>query len=203
MNQREFVGILKAVSAQAVVGKASCDKVAIALAKFISRGKLASTYPDEVKAMHTLFDPIMVRHWANLKKSGVTLTTYIDCNHDLMGFLLDEGDWEAVRQCGGDYTSVKGNLSRLIQSSAYGRALFGFTEAALEAQDFSLKVDAGLVKLVPSIADKETIEKFKHAMEEEAAAYAAKKLPMSRNIKAITYVKWGRGVNMVSSIGQI
>ena len=37
--------------------------------------------------------------------------------------------------------SVKGPIGRLIASSAYGKALFGFTEAAIEAQGFSAKVD--------------------------------------------------------------
>ena len=44
MNQRVLVGILKAVWAQAVVGKRSCDKVAVAFAKFLSRFGLAATF---------------------------------------------------------------------------------------------------------------------------------------------------------------
>ena len=39
-----LVGILKAVWAQAVVGKRSCDKVAVAFAKFLSRFGLAATF---------------------------------------------------------------------------------------------------------------------------------------------------------------
>ena len=184
VNQRELVGILKAVSAQTVVGKKSCDKVAVALAKFISRSGLAQEFVEETKAVKPIFDPIMVRHWTDLKKSGVTITTYMDCNKDLMSMLLNEADYEAVRQCGGDYISVKGHLGRLIQSSAYGKALFGFTEAAIEAQDFSSKVDKALEELRPCLASSDKVDEFRRNMEEEAAAYAAMKLPMTRNIKA-------------------
>ena len=67
MNQRELIGILKAVSAQAVVGKKSCDKVAVALAKFLSRAGLAAKFSDEIQAVKPLFDPIMVRHWTDLE----------------------------------------------------------------------------------------------------------------------------------------
>jgi len=185
VNQRELVGILKAVSAQTVVGKKSCDKVVVALAKFISRSGLAQEFKAEIEAVKPIFDPIMVRHWNDLKKSGVTLTTYMDCNQDLMSMLLEEADYEAVRQCKGDYISVKGNLSRLIQSSCYGKALFGFTEAAIEAQDFSAKVDQALQELRPELHSTDKIDEFRHKMEEEAAAYAALKIPMLRNIKAI------------------
>lgn len=184
-NQRELVGILRAISALAVVGKRSCDKVAVALAKFLSRNDITKSFPSEVNSALPIFDPIMVRHWAELKKSGVTLTTYMDCNKDLMALLLDEGDWEPVRQCGGDYNSVKGPLSRLVGTSGYGRALFGFTEAAMGAQDFSATVDSALSNLLPQISDPAQVEEFKAKMEEESAAYAAMKLPMSRKIQAI------------------
>jgi hypothetical protein len=186
VNQRELVGILKAVSAQAVVGKRSCDKVAVALAKFISKAGLMKQFVEEIKTVKPLLDPVMVRHWTDLKKSGVTLTTYMDCNKDLMDMLLGSDDWEAVRQCGGDYISVKSQLSRLIQGSAYGKALFGFTEAAIEAQDFSAKVDQAIASLRPVVNESEKIEDFKLQMEEDSAAYAAMKLPMTRYIKAIT-----------------
>ena len=180
MNQREHIGILKAVSAQAVVGKKSCDKVAVALAKFLSRAGLAAKFSDEIQAVKPLFDPIMVRHWTDLKRSGVGLTTYIDCNKDLLEMLFCETDIHAFRVCAGDYISIKGNLSRLIQSSAYGKALFGFSEAAIEAQDFSTKVDSALEELRPEISSTAKIDEFRYKMEEESAAYAAMKLPMTR-----------------------
>jgi hypothetical protein len=186
VNQRELIGILKAVSAQAVVGKRSCDKVAVALAKFLSRSGLSETFSEEIQAVKPLFDPIMVRHWTDLRRSGVSLTTYMDCNKDMMAMLLVETDFEAFRQCRGDYISVKGPLGRLIASSAYGKSLFGFTEAAIEAQDFSSKVDEALKELHEVIATTAKIEEFKVKMEEESAAYAAMRLPMTRNIQVLT-----------------
>ena len=183
VNQRELIGILKAVSAQAVVGKKSCDKVAVALAKFLSRAGLAAKFSDEVQAAKPLFDPIMVRHWSDLKRSGVGLTTYMDCNKDLLDTLFCETDIQAFRLCAGDYISIKGNLGRLIQSSAYGKALFGFSEAAIEAQDFSTKVDSALEELRPEIRSTAKIDEFRNKMEEESAAYAAMRLPMTRTIK--------------------
>ena len=187
VDQRELVGILKAVSAQAVVGKRSCDKVAVALAKFLSRSGLAATFAVEIQSVKPLFDPIMVRHWTDLRRSGVSITTYMDCNKDMMAMLLVESDFEAFRQCLGDYISVKGALGRLIASSAYGKSLFGFTEAAIEAQDFSSKVDEALQELSEVIATTAKIEEFKVKMEEESAAYAAMRLPMTRNIQVFTY----------------
>ena len=186
MNQRELTGILKAVSAQALVGKRSCDKVAVALAKFLSRSGLSETFSEEIQAVKPLFDPIMVRHWTDLRRSGVSITTYMDCNKDMMAMLLVETDFEAFRQCRGDYISVKGPLGRLIASSAYGKSLFGFTEAAIEAQDFSSKVDEALKELHEVIATTAKIEEFKVKMEEESAAYAAMRLPMTRNIQVLT-----------------
>ena len=89
--------------------------------------------------MKPLFGHIMVRHWTDLRRSGVSVATYMDCNRDMMAMLLVGSDFEAFRQRRGDYISVKGALGRLIASSACGKSLFGFTGAAIEAQDFSSK----------------------------------------------------------------
>ena len=107
----------------------------------------------------------------------------MDCNKDLLEMLFCETDIHAFRACAGDYISIKGNLSRLIQSSAYGKALFGFSEAAIEAQDFSTKVGSALEELRPEISSTAKIDEFRYKMEEESAAYAAMKLPMARTIK--------------------
>jgi len=94
----------------------------------------------------------------------------------LMSMLLCESAFEAVRQMEGDCISVKGTL-RLILSSAYGKAQFG-SEAAIEAQDFSAKVDQAFDELRPRAAS-DKIDEFKDKME-GSAAYAATQLPMTR-----------------------
>ena len=97
--------------------------------------------------MLQVFDPVLCRHYASLKKSGVNLSTYLDCNMELVCLLLDQADVQAVMGATGGWQKVKNQLARLVKSCQLGMAMFSFSEGVLAASEYSELVDKELMKL--------------------------------------------------------
>ena len=169
VNQRELIGLLKASSKDSVRGKASSDNVLLSLLKFIARKNLQEQFPEEVKSILPMVDPIMVRHFMTFKRSGVSVDTYLQCHLDVVCLLLDRSDLEAVLANEKGWKAVEPQLCRLSQSTQLGRALFTKSMVELEASSFSCTV-AGALELLMGNISSDTIEKYKKTCMEAAAA---------------------------------
>jgi hypothetical protein len=150
--------------------------------KFIAKNKLAEKFKGEIKSMLPLFDPVLCRHYASLKKSGVNLSTYLECNMELVCLLLDEADVKAVVGATGGWQKVKNQLARLTQSCQLGSAMFSFSQAVLAASEFSELVDAEIAKLAVNI-QKESIKSFRAACSAAASQFGEGKGGSKRHIK--------------------
>jgi hypothetical protein len=168
VNQREFIGLLKACSKDAVKGRTTSDNVLLSLLKFIGSSKLQDKFPEEVKAILPLVDPILVRHFLMLKRSGVQVSTYLQCHMDVVCLLLDRSDLEAVLANRDGWAAVEPQLCRLAQCTQLGRALFTSSLSALEATNFSRRVAAALTELELSITEA-TINKYRKQCMQAAA----------------------------------
>ena len=170
MNQKEFVGLLRAAHKVSGTGKLSSDQLMVGIMKFIAKNQLAEKFKDEVKSMLQAFDPVLCRHYSSLKKSGVKPSTYLECNMELVCLLLDQADVLAVVGATGGWGKVKSQLARLTQSCQIGMAMFSFSEGVLAASGYSDLVDTELAKLSVAI-QKKNIDKFRKACSAAATQY--------------------------------
>ena len=161
VNQRELIGLLRACTKDAVKGKSASDNVLLSLLKFIASSGLEKEFPEEVKCILPLVDPILVRHFMMFKRSGVQVSTYLQCHMDVVCLLLDRSDLEAVLANRDGWKAVEPQLCRLAQCTQLGRALFTSSLAQLEASTYSAAVAAALEELKPNITV-ENITKYQN-----------------------------------------
>jgi hypothetical protein len=186
VNQRELIGLLKACSKDSIKGKASSDNVLLSLLKFIAGKGLQEQFPEEVKSILPLVDPIMVRHFSTFKRSGVQVSTYLQCHLDVVCLLLDRSDLEAVLGNKAGWNAVQPQLCRLSQSTQLGRALFTSSMLQLEASAYSSTVASAIEKLMGNITT-DTIEKYKKTCMEAAAACKDKVLRQTKKMIKVQF----------------
>jgi hypothetical protein len=114
----------------------------------------------------------------------VTLSTYLEIHYGLLSLLLNPGDLRRVMACNGRWAEVKACLARLTASHTVGRAMFGWTKAALEMEAYENLVRQGIEKLFGST--KLTVaqfQNFRRRCEEELAAWDLKEASWKKQIE--------------------
>ena len=140
LNQREIVGMSKALHSKKHMGVLAKDICWIEMLKAIVRLKLQGTFATEVKAMRACFDAALSRNFNRLAKVGVSLVTWLEQNSSITSVLLDSDDLSAVLSCKGSWSNVAPQIARLTSSCQLGATLFAFAGQLVSSATFGDEV---------------------------------------------------------------
>ncbi|CAE8636039.1 unnamed protein product [Polarella glacialis] len=171
LNQKEFVGLCKAVSSTQAMGKTNSDSVLVEMMKFLVRAKQETSPAKEIQSMVPLFDGSLSRQFCRLKKAGVLVTTWLDTHHDLAAMLMDGSDLVAVIAAHGQWTGVAPQVARLTASSKLGSALFSFASFLVNSSSYEQEIAKLLELLLQSPLLASAVSDFQETCEALAVTY--------------------------------
>ena len=101
LNQKEFVGLCKAVSANKHMGKDNNDALLLEIMKYVVRLKQQETVAEEIQPMVPICYAALSRQYTRLKKAGVKVPTWLETHQDLAAMLMDSSDLMSVISANG------------------------------------------------------------------------------------------------------
>ena len=148
LNQKELVGLFKAISDTQAMGKENADIAMRECLKCILRNQLDKTFAEELACCRNFVDSCLCRQFLSLRKAGVKPQTWLDSNWSLARLLMEEADLQAVKHSAGNWKAVATHVARLTASSSLGQALFGYAEQLVSSAIFEDKVEKDVADLL-------------------------------------------------------
>ena len=150
INQKELVGLLKAVADHKAFGRDNADIALRELLRCLVRNKQTSQYATELATCKEMIDSGLTRQFNKLKKAGVSALTWLQSNDGLAAILMRKDDIDVVVASQGKWREVAAPVARLTSSSALGAALFGFAAALVHAAVFEDQIQGEIQKALKS-----------------------------------------------------
>jgi len=136
LNDKEMVGLVRAVTNNPLVGKSAQDAVFLELAKMLARLGHQDRHKGALECVLPAIDSALSKQWQRLHKAGVTVTTWVTTHYELAVLVMDKGDLDVVVQAAGDWLSVSNQVHRLKAGSCLGAALFDFAAQMVTSMNF-------------------------------------------------------------------
>ena len=74
--------------------------------------------------MRPVFDATLQWSWEELSSKGVSREAWLSSGRKLLCMFADAKDIEAIECCQGDYSSVCGEVGRVVGSSVTGQSVY-------------------------------------------------------------------------------
>lgn len=190
LNQKELVGLIKALFANTNIGRQNMDTVHVELMKYFVRHNQTEVRKVELRCLLPSFDAALARQFTRLKRAGVTPTTWLRSHVELASVLLDRSDMDAVLAAG-SWKEVSPQVARLTTSCQLGAALFQFAGVMANSATFADEVKSELTRLFQGGATELKLGAFKSACEEKARHYCSSGLLVAKRKVTVDFIGVG------------
>ena len=188
MNQREFVGLVKAIHANQGMGRPSQDTIYVEIVKYIVRTGADKTLAHEFEVMKPTLDAALSRQFLRLKGAGVQMQTWVEEWGDVASLFLDRADLDAVMVAQGSWKDVAPQIARLTASGQLGSSMFAFASQLVHAASFGSEVEILVVDFMQTDCSEKQFASFKAKCEEKIKFYSDCGLVYSKRNIAVEFL---------------
>lgn len=150
VNQRSFVGLMKAIETTKMTSSQSIG-VVVDAAKYIVRVEAAERCESEVGALHKHFDSALASTWSSLKRTGVDMDAFLKLYQEPLKLILDVKLARSICEIKDDFAPHADGIVLMCRSSMTGKKLF----QAYLVHVGEARLEAILKKRVDELGDKE------------------------------------------------
>ena len=147
LNQRNVIGMVRTIMTPRMLSRDRGTYFVLACMTYFAKFGVRENFPHIYKAVISIFDNTCVQLFAELKKEGLSLDSFLREYQDVLALVANGADLQAVRASGADLSKVKDPLCRLVNESNIGAAMLGDKLAELHAHMSSTQLDKLMLEM--------------------------------------------------------
>ena len=188
LNQREVVGLMKALAKRENFSNNAADLLVIDLMKCITRLDKRGDFSAEILVFKSICDRAVANTYSKLKQAGVSLQTFLSSHAGLLDILIPETDLKPILNCKGNWTSVAAQVARTVTSGSTGKVLFSHACTLIDCQGFQLSIEQVIHKYIESDKSMDQYDAACKQLTRDAAIITATKVLAQRRLINIIFL---------------